>query len=477
MSLGIWWIRRDLRLSDNPALDAAINASSQVLPLFVLDPKLVNSSSSSKKRKDFLFAGLQQLDADLRDKGSCLTIREGDPLVVLSQILTQTGAEKIFAEEDFSHFAQSRDQKIKSHLPLKLVGRPSLRHPMDVLKNDGKPYTVFSPYMRVWKNMSLSSFGNLLPAPKRINTPPCINDWQIPISSAYEPSSSLRPGEVEAHNQLEKYVDGDIPLIFNYHNLRDRVDKGGTSRLSPYLRFGMISARQAINAALNASYRAENKDEQRGVEVWINEMIWRDFYISILYHFPYVLKRSFRFELQNVPWINHEDDFLAWCSGCTGYPIVDAGMRQLSKTGWMHNRARMITASFLVKDLLIDWRWGERWFMQNLIDGDPAANNGGWQWVAGTGTDAAPYFRIFNPILQSHKFDPAGKYARKWIPELIKVPNRYIHEPWKMPFEVQKQANCLIGNDYPQPIVNHSWARERAIDVYRSTKLDSQVEF
>jgi deoxyribodipyrimidine photo-lyase len=231
-----------------------------------------------------------------------------------------------------------------------------------------------------------------------------------------------------------------------------------------------------VVAALQAIAAAPNSEARKGAESWFNELIWREFYIHILYHFPHVRGRSFRHELDAIGWANAESDFDAWCQGRTGYPMVDAAMRQLAQTGWMHNRARMIVASFLVKDLLIDWRWGERWFMQHLVDGDPAANNGGWQWTAGTGTDAAPYFRVFNPILQGKKSDPQGAYVRHWLPELSTVPNKYIHNPWEMPIETQRKVGCLIGRDYPPPIVDHKLARERVLAVYRQAKERATAE-
>jgi deoxyribodipyrimidine photo-lyase len=215
---------------------------------------------------------------------------------------------------------------------------------------------------------------------------------------------------------------------------------------------------------------APDEDALKGVQTWLNELIWREFYVSILYHFTHVLDRSFRPNLRDIRWENDEASFAAWCAGHTGYPIVDAAMRPLVETGWMHNRARMIVASFLVKDLLIDWRWGERTFMQHLIDGDPAANNGGWQWTAGTGTDAAPYFRIFNPVLQGKRHDPQGAYVRRWVTELAGVPNRYIHAPWEMDAETQRASRCVIGRDYPAPIVDHRLARERTLEAYRSAR-------
>ena len=245
------------------------------------------------------------------------------------------------------------------------------------------------------------------------------------------------------------------------------MDLEGTSGLSPYLRFGMLSARQAAWAARRAEAQAMDAAARLGAETWLNELIWREFYAAILYHFPFVRQMAFRPELREISWRDAPADFAAWVDGRTGYPVVDAAMRQLQTTGWMHNRARMITASFLTKDLLIDWRLGERYFMQHLLDGDPAANNGGWQWVAGTGTDAAPYFRVFNPMLQGIKFDPQGAYVRRWVPELTTVPNDFIHAPWKMPADVQRRVGCFIGKDYPAPLVDHALARERALNGYK----------
>jgi deoxyribodipyrimidine photo-lyase len=248
------------------------------------------------------------------------------------------------------------------------------------------------------------------------------------------------------------------------------MDLHGTSALSPYLRFGVLSSRQAVLAAHHALQPAAGNPDQKGAQTWLNELIWREFFISILHNYPEVRQQSFRENLRNIKWRNDPDEFLAWKEGMTGYPIVDAAMRQLLHTGWMHNRARMIVASFLVKDLLIDWRWGERWFMQQLIDGDPAANNGGWQWSAGTGTDAAPYFRIFNPILQSKKFDPQGDYIRRWVPELSALPTPQIHVPWEMNDSQQKEFDVKVGKSYPEPIVDHRFARERTLEAYKIAK-------
>jgi deoxyribodipyrimidine photo-lyase len=313
--------------------------------------------------------------------------------------------------------------------------------------------------------------GMVFKTPEMIHTPLGIESVPLPEIPIQLSALPFPPGEAEAQRRLESFIhtpwdgfDPDIPRIEQYASRRDRIDLECTSGLSPYLRFGMISIRQVVAAAMHALRNAPDVEAFRGAEVWLSELIWRDFYIHVIFHFPRIRKENFR--LHRVKWQNNQDEFTAWCTGRTGYPIVDAAMRQLRQCGWMHNRARMITASFLTKDLLIDWRWGERWFMQHLVDGDPAANNGGWQWSAGTGTDAAPYFRIFNPIIQSTKYDPNGNFIHRWIPELTQVPSEFIHQPWIMPPKVQEAAGCIIGVDYPAPIFNHAWARERALHAY-----------
>ncbi len=471
MDTAIWWIRRDLRLEDNPTLKASLEQAGQVVPLFIFDPSLLNSSYVGEKRLAFLFEGLRQLDQDLRKRASQLVLRKGAPLKVLSEVMEETGAEGVFAEEDHSPYARQRDQMIAKELPFDRIQGLTVRHPEEVLKEDGEPYLVFTPYSRAWKSLPLPSAA--IPAPKSIPLPDGIKSQAIPDEPQAVDSATFPAGEAEARRRLDRFSSGESAPIFGYGNQRNRVDLEGTSQLSPYLRFGMLSARQAVIAALDAINDAESKEERKSAETWLNELIWREFYVAILFHFPAVRQVSFRQDLRAIQWQNDEEEFNQWCHGRTGYPIVDAAMRQLKEIGWMHNRARMIVASFLTKDLLIDWRWGERWFMQHLIDGDPAANNGGWQWTAGTGTDAAPYFRVFNPILQSKKFDPQGSFIRRWVPELTEVPDRYVHEPWTMPKEVQQHISCVIGERYPQPIIDHAWARQRALDVYKLAREKS----
>jgi len=462
----IWWIRRDLRLTDNPTLYAALEAG-DVIPVFILDPVF---SSSSPRRRSFLYEGLAALDKDLHARGSHLVIRKGKPADILRKLFDETKSKTIFAEEDFTPYARKRDSQVANQLQLQLIAGQTVHDPEFVKKADGKPYTIYTPYSKVWK--SLLTEIQLLPAPETISTPANIFSEPLP---AYETNRLFPAGEAEALRRLRRFTLESnsklfdmqeqasalqSPKIHQYAETRDRMDLDGTSSLSPYLRFGMLGLRQAVSAAKQAAA------ESRGAEVWLNELIWREFYIQILYHFPHVTKTAFNKSLANIPWRNGESEFAAWKNGLTGMPIVDAAMRQLKETGWMHNRARMIVASFLVKDLLIDWRWGEAWFMETLLDGDIAANNGGWQWTAGTGTDAAPYFRIFNPALQSAKFDPNGDYIRKWIPELSKLTAKEIHTPWDFDIKV---------TGYPEkPIVDREVVKERTLKAYNLSKAVSQ---
>jgi deoxyribodipyrimidine photo-lyase len=471
MNTAIWWIRRDLRLADNQAL-AAARQYDRVIPVYILDPGLWASDWVGEKRQAFLLAGLRQLDNDLQARGSRLIIRLGNPAEELTKLVQETHAAAIWAEADYSPYARQRDQAIAQTLPLILVAGVSLFEPGQVMKNDGTPYVVYTPFSKTCKLFPPPTAAECLPAPDYLN--PCsFASLGIPDTPALPASVPFPAGEAEGQRRLHAFAGQWQGPIGQYGERRDRLDLAGTSTLSPYLRLGMVSVRQVAAQAwdcLAAARQAGDKEAQHGAEVWLNELLWREFYIHILYHFPHVRESSFRPEYDGMAWENDAEQFLAWQEGRTGYPVVDAAMRQLLATGWMHNRGRMIVASFLVKDLLIDWRWGENWFMQQLVDGDPAANNGGWQWTAGTGTDAAPYFRIFSPVSQSQRFDPDGQYIRRWLPELKDVPLARLHAPWEMSAAEQNAARCIIGQDYPAPIVDRTQTRPRTLQAYAEAR-------
>jgi deoxyribodipyrimidine photo-lyase len=463
-------VRRDLRLHDNLALREAV-ARGIVIPLFVLDPAILDSTPHRKaeRRRSFLFAALRSLDADLRARGSRLIVRGGRPLEVLSRLVRESEAGAIFAEEDYSPYSKARDRAVGAKLALHLTPGTAIHAPGETLKRDGKPYTVFTHFSRAWKALPLPGGG--LSPPRSIHTPRLPSE---PIPEAPEPDG-FPASETEARRLLKAFVRGPVQ---EYAGKRDRLDLDGTSRLSPYFRLGLLSAREAAGLAGGLVWDSgDNRKEQAGAAAWLNELAWRDFYLAVLQHFPEVLRASFNPSLRSIQWHRNPAVLEAWQQGRTGYPVVDAAMRQLLSTGWMHNRGRMIVASFLVKDLLLDWKEGEIWFMQQLVDGDPAANNGGWQWAAGTGTDAAPYFRIFNPVTQGERFDPQGSYVSRWVPELAGVPPRWIHKPWEAPEAILRSAGVKLGKSYPHRIVDHVEARGRALDAFASAKAGSRLLF
>ena len=452
MKTAIWWIRRDLRFHDNAALDHALQHSEQVIPLFILDPALLSTPLSN--RDQFLFGALRSLDQDLRKKGSRMILRRGRPVDVLRKLVSESSVDMISAEADISPYAKKRDEEIGGLLPLITLGGLTLHPPQAVMKSDGTPYTVYTPFSRVWK--SLPQPGLPQEAPDTLpSVPDSILTEAIPDSESFE---GFPANERSARERLDQFLSS---AIFSYGSARNMLAEDGTSRISPYLKFGLLSMREAVQRIHHLIKVVENQTERASCVTWLNELIWREFYFSILAHFPRVTQESFRENLRGIRWANDVKGLQAWQEGLTGYPVVDAAMRHLKQSGWMHNRARMISASFLTKDLLIDWREGERWFMQHLIDGDTASNNGGWQWTAGTGTDAAPYFRVFNPTVQSKKFDPRGDYIRRWVPELAHVSSDDIHAPWENP---------SIKLNYPTPIVDHGLARERTLAAYKSAK-------
>jgi deoxyribodipyrimidine photo-lyase len=468
MTTAICWFRRDLRLKDNPVLVAAMRSAETVIPVLVLDQTQISSSRSGEKPLAFFMEAVRSLDTELRRRDSYLVVRHGNPARALGELTRQTGAKTIFAQEDVSPFGRQRDERVADRLPLSLIHGISIHPPDAVLRPNGKPYTRYASFRAAWRKLPPPSVAGIEHAPRFIPTPADLPTESIPDRPVLPPGVLFTPDEEEAQLRLCGFAEGEDAGITRYATHRDRLDEESTSELSPYLRIGMLSARQAAASAATAIHAAVDEAARAGAEAWMDELIWRDFFLSILYHFPTVLQEAFLPAMRELPWENDEAGLDAWKDGRTGYPIVDAAMRQLAQTGWIHNRARMIAASFLVKDLLIDWRLGERWFMQQLLDGDPAINNGNWQWVAGTGADSMPTFRVFNPVLQGRKFDPHGRFIRRWVAELARVPEQFIHEPWKMGLHEQQAAHCRIGIDYPAPIVDHGWARARAIEMYRA---------
>jgi deoxyribodipyrimidine photo-lyase len=456
----IHWFRRDLRLTDNTALHAALATGRPVLPLFILDPAILGGPRQGQLPMAYFLNALASLRDQLREQGSDLVVREGQPLAVLQALIDETGADALFFNADYSPYAHRRDAQIQSELDIHVEVSDDLvlLPPGTVLKDDGDPYVVYSPFMRVWKEMPKPAIVEQVSGTYAT----VAEDWAGALPKRDLREGWPEPSAVAAQQRLQAFIqDGLLTYAETRNDLSPQpfADQA-TSVLSPYLRFGLLSPRQAYWAARGA-YRSANAVERDSIEIWINELIWREFYVQILHHFPHVAEGNFRRDYDALAWRDASDDFAAWKTGHTGYPVIDAAMRQLWQTGWMPNRARMLVASFLTKHLLIDWRRGERHFLNLLIDGDPAANNGGWQWSAGTGTDAQPYFRIFNPVTQAQKYDPEGAYVRRWLPELRDVPDKHIHAPWQM---------SALPADYPAPMVDLSEGRDRALAAFKDAK-------
>ncbi|MBE2230907.1 MAG: deoxyribodipyrimidine photo-lyase [Chitinophagaceae bacterium] len=422
----IFWYRRDLRLQDNAGLYHALRSGYPVVPVFIFDTKILDELTDKKDpRVEFIHRALSEIQEQLEKRGSTLDIRTGTPLAVYAQLLQSYRVKAVYANHDYEPYARKRDQEIadfllKQQIPLHSYKDQVILEKDEVVKDDGKPYTVFTPYSRKWKAVCRAFHLRAYPTEKYLNAfyRQAVKNLPSLEEIGFRPTGFSFPPRTWKEDVIRHYqAQRDIPAL------------PGTSRLSVHLRFGTVSIRVLARETAGLS------------ETFLNELIWRDFYQMILWHFPQVVHQSFKPEYDRIQWRNNETDFRAWCEGRTGYPIVDAGMRELNATGFMHNRVRMIVASFLTKHLLIDWRKGEAYFAQKLLDYDLPANNGGWQWAAGSGCDAAPYFRVFNPYLQTKKFDPELKYIRQWVPEYSEL-------------------------HYPRPIVEHELARKRCLEVY-----------
>ncbi len=477
----IWWLRRDIRLDDNTALAAAMHESDgAVVPVFILDPQILAAPDVGAARVHFLMESLRDLDQHLRARGARLIVRRGDPAQELINLARESDAQAVFFNRDYEPYARARDRRVVEALESSGVRGKSFKdrlivEPDELLASGGKPYTVYTPYRRSWlarvqSDESLRAKRNRLEA---LQFQPLNDSWpSLPIPTAAElgfelNQTTIPPGEDAAQQMLRDFARRDALGLRNYHLNRNRLGVEGTSRLAPHLRHGTLSPRAPVRAALALRERAEDRDTVRACETWLGELAWRDFYTSIMYHFPYVLERPYRDLFVNFPYRDAPDELAAWKQGLTGYPIVDAALRQLNHEGFMHNRARMIVASFLIKDLLIDYHAGERYFLQMLACGDAAVNNGNWQWVAGSSNDPQPYFRVFNPLTQAQTYDPDGAYVRRYLPELAAIPDAYLHAPWTMPQHVANEIGFKLGRDYPRPIVDHKMARERALAAFR----------
>ncbi len=461
------WLRRALRVDDNAALWHALLEADEVVPVLVLSEDA--SYAVDTRRRRFVRRAIADLDAGLRARGSRLHVRIGSPEIELPAAAIGYNADVVYAVRLYDEPARRRDARIATALrrsgkQLILVKDRVLREADEIRTDSGGPYRVFTPYKRRWLEAA-ADLPRPFPDSRMLATVPMasgsiplqrIPGFDRPLTDRDDFSPLLR---------LERFLRGPVDT---YDRRRDLPAVDGTSRLSHHLSLGSISPRRVYWAAQELFHKKRG-GARAGIETFVSELIWREFYYQILSAFPFVLDTAFREEFRDISWQRSTSAFARWKSGTTGYPIVDAAMRQLDGEGWMHNRARMIVASFLTKDLHLNWQWGERYFAETLIDLDLASNNGGWQWTAGTGTDASPWFRIFNPVLQGKKFDPEGAYVRRYVPELARVPAQFIHEPWRMSQQDQESSGCLLGRQYPKKIVEHAEERLVTHALYSGT--------
>ncbi len=470
-SCALFWFRRDLRLSDNAALHAALKSSRRVWCVFVFDTDILDRlPSRADRRVEFIRASAVQLNEALIAVGSTLLTLHGRACEEIPRLAAKLGVDAVFANHDYEPEAVARDTAVARALAARGVAFRTRKDQVifekdEVLTGAGKPFSVYSPYRDAWLKRLVPFFHQAYPVEKYLAALAPAAAQEVPALSAlgFEQTNLDRIGIPPGAQGAEKLLEDFLQRIDAYRERRDFPAVRGPSYLSVHLRFGTVSVRRLV--ALAAARTSE------GARTWLHELIWRDFYFMILHYHPRVVTHAFKQELDAIPFPNDRALFQAWCEGRTGYPLVDAAMRQLNLAGYMHNRLRMVAASFLVKDLHVDWRWGERYFAQHLNDYDLASNNGGWQWSASTGCDAQPYFRIFNPVTQSEKFDPKGAFIRRYVPELARVPDRHIHAPWKMTAEELRQAGVSLGENYPRPVVDHAEARKIALELYGRMKL------
>lgn len=474
----IVWLRRDLRLADNPALSAAVQDAESVVPVFIWNSQEESPWMPGAASRWWLHYSIVKLDTLLRKRGSRLILRQGNSVDVLALLVRETGASAVYRNRVYEPATIERDKKVQASLTSSGIEVCSfnaslLKEPWDCLNRQGKPFQVFTPF---WRSV-YSAFepASSMPAPKRIAAPakwPGSDDFDtLGLLPSVDWASGLRgawqPGEKGAREALDRFVDESLVA---YVEGRDQPGIVGTSRLSPHLHFGEISSHAVWRAIREHATMNAQGGLVRAEETFLRQLAWREFAHHLLVHFPHTPEKPLRTQFDRFPWRKDPAALHMWQRGQTGYPLVDAGMRELWATGWMHNRVRMVVASFLVKHLLVHWIEGARWFWDTLVDADLANNTLGWQWTAGCGADAAPYFRVFNPVLQGRKFDPDGAYVRRWVPELAALPDRWLYEPFKAPASVLKDAAIKLGKTYPRPIVDHEAARTRALMAYDKTR-------
>lgn len=464
----IVWMRRALRVEDNRALFTAKQSADEVVPVLCLQSN--SRSRVDTPRRQFVRANIVALDEELRKRGSGLLLLVGNVEEELPRFALRVNANAVYAVAVYDPTTKASDAKLAEALrsngiAFHTVSDRLLQEPSEILTQAGEPFSVFTPFKRAWLQKSLE-IEPPLPALRHINTPAdLIETAQVSNLRALVSDATIEAGERAAHRRLRLFLQQKVD---HYDSTRNVPALDGTSRLSPFLSLGVISIRQVFSA-LNGRRSQRSSKERKGVDAFLNELIWREFAYYIMAHYPHVARHAFRKEFESLPWADSEHHFTAWCRGETGFPLVDAGMRQLVQEGWMHNRVRMVVASFLTKDLHLHWQKGESFFLEHLTDADIANNNFGWQWAAVTGVDPKP-LRIFNPRLQAERFDPQGIYIRRYVPELLNVPTRYIHAPHEMPLPVQEHVGCRIGKEYPAPIVDHAEATTKFKAWYREAK-------